>query len=220
MSAKVVRLREDPCHDAGAPISRAVLDQLHALLRLDPIAGVSPARVLFVVSDEARARLARHLAPGAFSELADLPDVDEALDLFLRFLVGADEAHAVRELAPVQAPRHHHDLGAHRGHVDLRAHDLQRLRFGHVGAPHSQSDDGTGRAADLAFDGVDLLTERRAAVDGDDRVARSDAGFDGGVAVDRIDQDRARLLVLHDVDADAGEIAAVQLLVETVDLLR
>jgi 3-hydroxypropanoate dehydrogenase len=86
MSAKVVRLRQDPCHDAGTPISRAVLDQLHGLLRLDPIAVVSPARVLFVVSNEARARLARYLAPG---------DAALALDASALALVGYDFPFAV-----------------------------------------------------------------------------------------------------------------------------
>jgi len=46
----------------GSP-SRAALDELHALLSLDPIAGAAPATVLFVASDEGRARLVRHLSP-------------------------------------------------------------------------------------------------------------------------------------------------------------
>jgi hypothetical protein len=42
---------------------RGALDELHALLSLDSIAGAAPARVLFVASDEGRARLVRHICP-------------------------------------------------------------------------------------------------------------------------------------------------------------
>jgi hypothetical protein len=83
-----------------------------------------------------------------------------------------------------------------------------------------QRHDGADRSADLALDGVDLLARRRAAVDRDDHVARTHAGLDRRIAVDRIGDDRAGLLVLLDVDADAAEVAAAQLLVEPVDLLR
>ena len=82
-----------------------------------------------------------------------------------------------------------------------------------------QRHDGADRSADLALDDVDLLARRRAAVDRDDHVARTHAGLDRRIAVDRIGDDRA-LLVLLDVDADAAEVAAAQRLVEPVDLLR
>jgi len=104
--------------------------------------------------------------------------------------------------------------------VDLRAHDLHRYRRGRLGTLHRQRHNRTGRSANLALDRVDLQARGRLTVDGDDHVAGTHAGFDGGITVDRVDQDRARLLILHDVDADAGEIAAVQLFVEPVDLLR
>jgi len=64
MSAQVVRLRRDIASVAAGPVPRAVLGQLHDLLQLDPIAGASAVRTLFVASDAGKARLARHLAPG------------------------------------------------------------------------------------------------------------------------------------------------------------
>jgi len=64
MSAQVVRLRRGLRSETGAPLSRALLDQLHDLLQLDQIAGVSAVRTLFVASDAAKARLVRHLSPG------------------------------------------------------------------------------------------------------------------------------------------------------------
>jgi len=47
----------------AAPVPRVQLDQLHDLLQLVPIGGVSAVRTLFVASDAAKARLARHLSP-------------------------------------------------------------------------------------------------------------------------------------------------------------
>jgi 3-hydroxypropanoate dehydrogenase len=64
MSAQVVRLRQGAWSGAAAPVPRALLDQLHDLLQLDPIAGASAVRTLFVASEAGKARLARHLAPG------------------------------------------------------------------------------------------------------------------------------------------------------------
>ena len=46
---------------------------------------------------------------------------------------------------------------------------------------------------------------------------RAHAGADRRVALDRLDQDRAALGVLTDVDADAAEIAALEFLVERAD---
>jgi 3-hydroxypropanoate dehydrogenase len=63
MSAQVVRLRQDVCSEAPAPVPRVVLDQLHDLLQLDPIAGASAVRTLFVASEAGKARLASHLSP-------------------------------------------------------------------------------------------------------------------------------------------------------------
>jgi 3-hydroxypropanoate dehydrogenase len=72
MSARVVRIRPEVC-SVAAPVARDLLDQLHGLLKLDPIAGASPARALFVVSDEAKARLARHLSPGDAAQAQRAP---------------------------------------------------------------------------------------------------------------------------------------------------
>ena len=85
MSARVLRLRPEGCSTA-APVPRALLDELHGLLKLDPIAGVSPARALFVVSDEAKARLARHL--GAV-------DADQAVRAPALAVIGYDFPFAV-----------------------------------------------------------------------------------------------------------------------------
>jgi 3-hydroxypropanoate dehydrogenase len=63
MTAQVVRLRPEVGSAAATSIPREVLGQLHGLLRLDPIAGASPARTLFAVSGAAKARLVRCLAP-------------------------------------------------------------------------------------------------------------------------------------------------------------
>jgi len=85
MSAQVVRMRREAC-SAAAPVARDLLDQLHGLLKLDPIAGASPARALFVVSDDAKARLARHLS---------LCDAEQALQAPALGLVGYDFPFAV-----------------------------------------------------------------------------------------------------------------------------
>ena len=63
MSAQVVPLRRGICGGMAAPVPRAVLAQLHDLLQLDPIGGASAVRTLFVASETAKARLARHLSP-------------------------------------------------------------------------------------------------------------------------------------------------------------
>jgi len=85
MSAQVVRMKPEACSGA-VPVARDLLDQLHGLLKLDPIAGASPARALFVVSDDAKARLARHLSPG---------DAEHALRAPALGLVGYDFPFAV-----------------------------------------------------------------------------------------------------------------------------
>lgn len=65
MSAQVLRLDATRTPPGPAPkpaaISRARLDELHALLVLDPVAGASPARTLFVASEAGKARLAGRL---------------------------------------------------------------------------------------------------------------------------------------------------------------
>ena len=63
MSAQVVPLRRGICGGTPAPVPRAVFAQLHDLLQLDPIGGASAVRTLFVASETAKARLARHLSP-------------------------------------------------------------------------------------------------------------------------------------------------------------
>jgi 3-hydroxypropanoate dehydrogenase len=73
MSAQVVRLRRDVWSGAAAPVPRALLDQLHDLLQLDPIAGASAVRTLFVASEAGKARLARHLAPSEREEAKAVP---------------------------------------------------------------------------------------------------------------------------------------------------
>ena len=56
-------LTEDPVF-APAPVPADVLEELHTLMGLGPgLADCSPARVLFAVSEAAKARLVRHLAP-------------------------------------------------------------------------------------------------------------------------------------------------------------
>ena len=102
MSARVLRLRPESC-SAAAPVARDLLDQLHGLLKLDPIAGVSPARALFVVSDEAKARLANHLGPTDAGEAVRAPalavigyDFPFAISLLLAAKCGTDCAAAIR----------------------------------------------------------------------------------------------------------------------------
>jgi 3-hydroxypropanoate dehydrogenase len=102
MSAQVLRLRPQSC-SAAAPVARELLDQLHGLLKLDPIAGVSPARALFVVSDDAKARLARHLGPADADQAVRAPalavigyDFPFAVSLLLAAKGGGDCAAAIR----------------------------------------------------------------------------------------------------------------------------
>jgi 3-hydroxypropanoate dehydrogenase len=61
----VVRLRTSPsiARSDPSPLPRRLLDELHALLSLDPIGGGSAARTLFVVSPERKARLAQFTCP-------------------------------------------------------------------------------------------------------------------------------------------------------------
>jgi 3-hydroxypropanoate dehydrogenase len=102
MTARVLKLRPEGC-SAAAPVARELLDQLHGLLRLDPIAGVSPARALFVVSDEAKARLGRHLGPADADQALRSPalaiigyDFPFAVSLLLAAKCGGDCAAAIR----------------------------------------------------------------------------------------------------------------------------
>jgi hypothetical protein len=102
MSAHVLQLRPESC-SVAEPVSRALLDQLHALLKLDPIGGVSPARALFVVSDEAKARLAAHLGAADADRAARAPalalvgyDFPFAISLLLASKCGDDGGGAIR----------------------------------------------------------------------------------------------------------------------------
>jgi len=63
MSAQVLDLVLERPPRPALSLPRARLDELHALLTLDPVAGASPARTLFVVSETAKARLARRTCP-------------------------------------------------------------------------------------------------------------------------------------------------------------
>jgi 3-hydroxypropanoate dehydrogenase len=62
MTAQLLRLDLAASH-AAPPLPRARLDELHALLTLDPIACALPTRTLFVVSEANKARLARGACP-------------------------------------------------------------------------------------------------------------------------------------------------------------
>jgi 3-hydroxypropanoate dehydrogenase len=102
MSARVLQLRPE-VPSAAAPVSRALLDQLHGLLRLDPISGVSPARALFVVSEEAKTRLALHLGAADAEQAVRAPalavigyDFPFAVSLLLAAKCGGDCATAIR----------------------------------------------------------------------------------------------------------------------------
>lgn len=83
-------------HPAARPavdrpdLPRAWLDDLHALLALDPIFGTSPARVLFVTSAANKARLSGHVC-------AD--DHDRVMDAPACALIGYDFGFAVSLLA-------------------------------------------------------------------------------------------------------------------------
>lgn len=102
MSARVLRLRPEGCTPA-TPVARELLDQLHGLLKLDPIAGVSPARALFVVSEDAKSRLARHLGPRDADDAVRAPalaligyDFPFAVSLLLAAKCGGDCTAAIR----------------------------------------------------------------------------------------------------------------------------
>jgi len=87
MTASLHRLAFDAAPaDEVAPLPRSRLDELHALLTIDPIAGAAPTRTLFVVSEANKARLALGAAPG---------DRDRILSAPACALVGYDFAFAV-----------------------------------------------------------------------------------------------------------------------------
>ena len=67
---------------------------------------------------------------------------------------------------------------------------------------------------------VEREAGRRATVDRDDRIAGAYAGADRRVAFDRVDQHRAGLRILADVDADAAEVAALEFFIERADRVR
>jgi len=59
--------------DDAPPLPRWRLDELHALLALDPIAGAAPARTLFVVSEANKARLAAGACPTSRTRILSAP---------------------------------------------------------------------------------------------------------------------------------------------------
>ena len=86
MSASLHRLAAARLADEAPPLPRARLDELHALLTLDPIAGAAPARTLFVASAANKARLAQGASPD---------DRDRILSAPACAVVGYDFAFAV-----------------------------------------------------------------------------------------------------------------------------
>jgi len=103
MTAQLLRLDVAwrPCAE---PLPRAQIDELHALLALDPIGCASPARTLFVVSQAAKARLARRLCPTERDRALQAPalavvgyDFPFAVSLILS--IASDHALAIRTAA-------------------------------------------------------------------------------------------------------------------------
>ena len=84
MSASLHRLAAARLADEAPPLPRARLEELHALLTLDPIA--APSRTLFVASAANKARLARGASPD---------DRDQILTAPACAIVGYDFAFAV-----------------------------------------------------------------------------------------------------------------------------
>jgi 3-hydroxypropanoate dehydrogenase len=74
MSAVLLRL-DAAAHSPRnpAPLERSRLGELHALLALDSIAGASPARTLFVVSEANKARLALGACPSVRERILGAP---------------------------------------------------------------------------------------------------------------------------------------------------
>jgi 3-hydroxypropanoate dehydrogenase len=70
MSAQLLRLETTAC---AASMARVRLDELHALLSLDPIAAAVPARTLFVVSAANKARLAASADPADRGRILSAP---------------------------------------------------------------------------------------------------------------------------------------------------
>ena len=73
MSVQALDLGLEAPPQRGLSLPRARLDELHALLTLDPIAGASPSRTLFVVSEAAKARLARRTCPSCLETVLTAP---------------------------------------------------------------------------------------------------------------------------------------------------
>jgi 3-hydroxypropanoate dehydrogenase len=72
MTAPLLRL-DLAAPPAESTLPRSRLDELHALLVLDPIACVLPARTLFVVGEASKARLARGACPSVRASILDAP---------------------------------------------------------------------------------------------------------------------------------------------------
>jgi hypothetical protein len=73
MSATLHRLAATRLADETPPLARSRLDELHALLTLDPIAGAAAARTLFVVSAANKARLAQGACPDDRDRILSAP---------------------------------------------------------------------------------------------------------------------------------------------------
>jgi 3-hydroxypropanoate dehydrogenase len=72
MTAQLLRL-DLAAPRAPASLARSRLDELHALLTLDPIACALPARTLFVVSEANKARLALGACPSCRERILAAP---------------------------------------------------------------------------------------------------------------------------------------------------
>jgi hypothetical protein len=110
VSARLLPLRVAAHPASASPLILSRLDELHALLTLDPIAGAAPTRTLFVVSETNKARLALCASPDDRERILGAPacalvgyDFAFAVDVVLSALRG--DGAAARDLAIRTAAR-------------------------------------------------------------------------------------------------------------------